>query len=261
MNRRKRRSSTTRRLHRSVGAAGAVFVLFMVLSGMVINHSNGLGLDQRHVSQPFLLSWYGLVAPEHIRGFPAGDDWIIYAGSQVFLNDMQVSTVSNGIGAVAYDQMLIAASSDELLLLDTNGQLIERQPWGPPGAGPIDSIGLRPDGTVVVKSTGQLWLADAELLGWQAAKETVLNPTWSTSESAPQPLIQRITEQYRGEGPSLERVLLDFHSGRIFGPIGVFIYDLLALVVGFLSISGLVLWIRGKRNGKRNGKRSDGVGS
>jgi len=256
MNRKKRRASIIRRLHRSLGAAAAVFILFMVLSGMVINHSNGLGLDQRHVSQPYLLSWYGLDAPDQIHSFAAGGNWISFAGSQLFLDDSHISSVSNGAGAVFSNNMLIAASSDELLLLDTSGQLIERQPWGPPEAGPIESIGLLPDGTVVVKSTDRIWLADAELLSWQAAKETISNPTWSVSGPAPLPLIQTITQQYRGEGLSIERVLLDFHSGHIFGPIGVFIYDLLALAVGFLSISGLILWIRGKHNGKRsNGVR------
>ena len=252
MNRKKRHISTIRRLHRSLGAAAAIFILLMVLSGMVINHSNGLGLDQRHVSQPFLLGWYGLDAPEQIHSFAARDNWISFAGSQLFLDDSQISSVSNGVGAVFSNNMLIAASSDELLLLDTSGQLIERQPWSPPEAGPIESIGLLPDGTVVVKSTDQLWLADAELLGWQPAKETISKPIWSVSEPAPLPLIQTITQQYRGEGLSIERVLLDFHSGHIFGPIGVFVYDLLALAVGFLSISGLVLWVRGRRNGKRS---------
>ena len=252
MDHKKRRASTIRRLHRSLGVAAAIFILFMVISGMVINHSNGLGLDQHHVSQPFLLGWYGLDAPEQIHSFTARDNWISYAGSQLFLDDSHITSVSNGVGAVFSNNMLIAASSDELLLLDTSGQLIERQSWGPPEAGPIESIGLLPDGTVVVKSTGQLWMADAELLGWQPAKETISKPTWSTSEPAPLPLIQTITQQYRGEGLSVERVLLDFHSGHIFGPMGVFIYDLLAVAVGFLSISGLVLWIRGRRNGKRS---------
>jgi hypothetical protein len=254
MNRKKRPASTIRRLHRSLGAAAAVFILLMVLSGIVINHSNSLGLDQRHVSQPFLLGWYGLYAPEQIHSFATGDNWISFAGSQLFLDGSQISSVSNGVGAVFSNNMLIAASSDVLLLLDGSGQLIERQPWGPPEAGPIESIGLLPDGNVVVKSTGQLWTADAELLSWQPAKETISNPTWSTSEPTPPPLIQTITQQYRGEGLSVERLLLDFHSGHIFGPIGVFIYDLLALAVGFLSISGLVLWIRGRRNGKRGGR-------
>ena len=64
---------------------------------------------------------------------------------------------------------------------------------------------------------------------------------------------QNILRQYRGHGLSLERLLLDFHSGRIFGPAGVVIYDLLALVLGFLAISGLVLFLRGRRNGAGNG--------
>ncbi len=63
-------------------------------------------------------------------------------------------------------------------------------------------------------------------------------------------LQQAITRVYRGEGLSLERLLLDLHSGRIFGSIGVLVYDLLALALGFLSISGLVLWFRSRRNGK-----------
>ena len=48
---------------------------------------------------------------------------------------------------------------------------------------------------------------------------------------------------------SLERLLLDLHSGRFFGSAGVLVYDVLALAIGFLAISGLILWIRGRRNG------------
>jgi uncharacterized iron-regulated membrane protein len=49
----------------------------------------------------------------------------------------------------------------------------------------------------------------------------------------------------------MERLILDLHSGRIFGPVGILIYDLLAVIVGFLAISGVIFWFRGRRNGKR----------
>jgi len=251
MNNKKRRASTTRRLHRSLGAGAALFVVFMVLSGLAINHSNGLGLDQRHVSQPFLLSWYGLGVPETIQSYRTGNDWISFAGSQLYLNDNPVSTVSGGVGAVFNGDMLIAAGSDELLLLNPAGELIERLPWDPAGKGPIEAIGLLENEVVVVQSASRLWLADAQLLNWQRADGSIINPQWSFSELAPDALQQTITQRYRGNGLSLERLLLDFHSGRIFGPIGVFVYDLLALAVGFLAMSGLVLWIRSRRNGKR----------
>jgi hypothetical protein len=249
--RKTKKASTMRRLHRLFGAGAAIFVIFMVLSGIAINHSNGLGLDKRHLSQPFLLSWYGLDGPEEIHSFAVGNDWLSFAGSQMYLNDLPVETVSNGVGAVINGDLLVAAGSDELLLLDQAGQLIERTPWDSAGADVIESIGVFADGTVVVQSANQLWVTDAELLNWQPAEETNIAPRWSSSEPVPLNLREAITQQYRGNGPSLERVLLDFHSGRIFGSIGLLVYDLLALAVGFLAISGVILWWRGRRNGKR----------
>jgi hypothetical protein len=143
--RKKKKASTMRRLHRTFGAGAALFIILMVLSGIAINHSGGLGLDKRHLSQPFLLSWYGLDGPEQIHSFAVGNDWLSFAGSQLYLNDMPVETISNGVGAVINGDLLVAAGSDELLLLDRAGQLIERSPWGPPGADVIESIGVFAD--------------------------------------------------------------------------------------------------------------------
>jgi hypothetical protein len=73
---------------------------------------------------------------------------------------------------------------------------------------------------------------------------------WAAPGVAPDTLQQAIARHYRGSGPSLERFLLDLHSGRIFGSVGILIYDLLALAIAFLALSGLLLWVRGKRNSK-----------
>jgi len=251
MARKKRPASAIRRLHRSLGAFAALFVIFMVLSGILINHSNGLGLDQQRVEQGFLLDWYGFGKPDNLRSFAVGDNWLSFAGSQLYLNDKPVTTLSGGIGAVFNGDLLIVSGSDELLLLDLDGNLIERLPWDSIGTSPIESIGLHENTLVAVKSSGQLWLADAELINWQQARETTAFAEWSLSVPTPETLRQTITRHYRGEGLSLERVLLDLHSGRIFGSVGIFVYDLIALALGFLAISGLILWVRSKRNGKR----------
>jgi len=250
MTRKKHRLSATRRWHRSVGASSAVFVIFMVFSGLAINHANSLGLDRSHVSQSFLLDWYGLGEPESIKSFAIEENWLSFAGSQVYLDGEQVSTLSGGVGAVFNGGMLIAAGSDELLLLDREGGLIERLPWEQPGSISIESIGLLGDGSVSVKTGDRLWLADAQLLQWQSVNKATVTPTWSAPASAPGAIHLAITQQYRGAGLSLERLLLDLHSGRFFGSAGVLVYDLLALAIGFLAISGLILWARGRRNGK-----------
>ena len=83
---RNRKNSLARRLHRSFGAGAAIFVLFMVLSGIAINHSNDLGLDQRPVVQTLLLDWYGLDKPKVLRLY-LQDAPPYYLGTEIFNYD------------------------------------------------------------------------------------------------------------------------------------------------------------------------------
>jgi hypothetical protein len=255
--RRKRKSSATRRWHRLFGAGAALFLTFLVISGLVLNHSHSLGLAKRHLTPSFLLSWYGLGEPKEIRSFELGNDWLSFAGSQVYLNNRAVGTIVDGVAAIAAGGLLVIAGKQELLLFDTQGNLVERQTWSPPGGGTVEALGRKKTGAVLIRSNGELWQADREMLTWNS-HEGAENPVqWSTPAKAPDSLRQEITEHYRGDSLSLERFLLDIHSGRFFGPVGVLIYDLIALALGFLAISGLVLWARGRRNGRRNGVRQE----
>jgi len=253
MGHKKSRISAWRRLHRTLGASAAAFILFMAFSGMVINHAQDLGLDRQHVSQALLLYWYGLTGPEEFHSYAAGDQWISFAGSNAYFNGQYISELPNGVGAVFTGEMLIAAGSNGFLLLDPQGGLIEKLPWEHPETGPVESIGLLENGSVLVKSATGMWLADAQLLQWQPADASggKTSPAWSDSAPEPRTIRQSVIQQYRGAGLSLERLILDLHSGRIFGPVGILIYDLLAVIVGFLAISGVIFWFRGRRNGKR----------
>jgi uncharacterized iron-regulated membrane protein len=132
--------------------------------------------------------------------------------------------------------------------------MIERLPWAEPGTGLIDAIGHHETGELVVRSAGQVWMADAQLLEWKQLEPAPDTSSCSFPQEAPAALQKTILQQYSGKGLSLERLLLDAHSGRIFGPLGVIIYDLIALSLGSLALSGLVLWWRVRRNGQRNGQ-------
>ena len=244
---RNQKISAIRRKHRSVGALAAAFALFLVLSGILINHANGLGLDQRHVSNPYLLKLYGIKAPDSIRSYRLEDDWLSFAGSRLYFNATAMAQIPDGIGAVASGQWIIVGGRDELLLFDRQGQLVERMSWQQAGA--VESIGLTGDGRLAVKSTAGLWLTDEQLLAWQRLDDDRAAVRWAAPEPAPATLRQAITRHYQGDGLSVERLLLDLHSGRVFGPLGILVYDLLALAIAFLALSGLVLWFRNRRNG------------
>ena len=241
-------------MHRSIGAIAAVFVVFLVLRGLALNHSHRLGLDQQHVAPAVLLRWYGLGEPVHLQSFAVENQWLSFAGSQLYLNGDNVATTSDGVGAVANGDWLVAATSEELLWLNRDGGWIERIPWDKSGENLIDAIGHHESGALAVRSAGQTWLADAQLLEWKQLEPAPDTSLWSSPQEAPAAVQKAILQQYRGKGLSLERLLLDAHSGRIFGPAGVIIYDLLALALGSLALSGLVLWWRVRRNGQGNGQ-------
>jgi uncharacterized iron-regulated membrane protein len=43
-------------------------------------------------------------------------------------------------------------------------------------------------------------------------------------------------------------VMLDAHSGRIFGDLGVLFMDIVAIMLILLSVSGIYIWLRYARS-------------
>lgn len=250
--RKKKRKSLTRRLHRTIGASAALFVLIIVLSGLALNHSDDFGLSETHVTSSFLSQWYGLGGDGDIRSYPAGDHWLSIAGTQLYFDDRPVASLVDAVGAVSGGEILLAAGGSELILLDRQGRLIEKMAWEHPG--PIVSVGRLPDGTPALGTASGTWVADEQFLHWRPAIADGADPAWSVATPAPAEITEAVSGQYRGRGLSLERLLLDLHSGRIFGSFGRLFFDAVAVAIGFLAVSGLIVWFRGRKNG--NARRS-----
>ena len=248
MARKGNRASAVRRLHRGLGTLAALYLLAMAVSGWLINHSRELGLAGRFVTSETLQRWYGLEAPDHIAGYPVGDDWLSFAGPTLYLNHVEVATLAGGRGAVRHDSLLVIAGSDSSLLLDKQGRLVERVPWEQ--AGEIEALGTA-GGSLFIRSGDATWAADAQLLGWQRLPGPPGEIGWSTPGTIPEDIRTSIVAAYRGRGLSVERLVQDVHSGRLFGPAGIWVNDLLALVVMSMAVSGLMLWLRAKPRSRR----------
>ena len=48
----------------------------------------------------------------------------------------------------------------------------------------------------------------------------------------------------------LDRVLLDIHSGRFFGTVGKWVYDITVVGVLILSVTGFILFFRTRRRNR-----------
>ena len=64
----------------------------------------------------------------------------------------------------------------------------------------------------------------------------------------PPDVAPEMAEEYRGKGITLEKFILDLHSGAIIGLPGKILSDLAALAIIFLSATGVYsLWKRKKK--------------
>ncbi|HED18424.1 MAG TPA: PepSY domain-containing protein, partial [Gammaproteobacteria bacterium] len=48
--------------HRYMGVGAAAFMLVIAVTGVLLNHTEGLQLDSRHVQSNWILDWYGIQA-------------------------------------------------------------------------------------------------------------------------------------------------------------------------------------------------------
>lgn len=229
--------------HRYVGVTAALFVMVLAVSGLMLNHTGRLGLDARFVQADWLLDWYGIGAPEHVVAWAAGKHWVSQWDGQLFLDTRALGSDAQALrGALDLGDMLVLATDSRLLLLTPAGERIEVLDSAHGVPANIAALGLSDAGRVVVRAGGELYVGDAQL-GTLRGPVSLPAPRWSRSGTLPSAMHETLLARYRGNGLSLERVMLDVHSGRILGAWGVYVMDGAALLMLFLAGSGIWLWI------------------
>lgn len=233
-----------RRLHRTVGLCAAVFLLVLAGSGIALNHTEALGLDRRFVGAEWLLDWYGMPVPEFGPSFEVDDRNVTQLGSHIYLDDTEVMRgVTLLTGAARTGSQTVFGTADSLVVVDRDGRVIDRIGLDVARIGQVKRLAVI-DERVVVEALGlhTIELESGTVSRMNPNSETSLS--WSESEPVPLELARRLTERYRGEGLSLERLLLDLHSGRVLHLSGQVLTDLAALAMILLALSGFWMWWR-----------------
>ncbi len=240
--------------HRWVGLVAALFVIVLAGTGLALNHTEALELDSRHVRSAWLLDWYGISLPDTVPAWHAGDHWISQWERHLYLDSRDLGEHPEGRlhGAVADGDWLIVALEHALLLLTADGQLVEKLPQSelPGGLRGVALVHGRP---VLITSAGH-FMSDDDLVSWQPLPDAAVSPV--APAALPAELSEGIAGQWRGNGLTLERVLLDVHSGRILGQAGVYLMDAAAALLLFLSLSGGGIWIVRSVRNRRRGQHS-----
>ncbi|MCG8324493.1 MAG: PepSY domain-containing protein [Thiotrichales bacterium] len=228
------------RWHRRLGITVVLIVLLLVVTGILLNHTTELELDQRFVSAGWMLNWYE-VKPQHPPiSYRADDITISQVGERIYFNVTEIySGVQSLHGAVAVDGMIILGHDDRLLLLNGQGTIIEQLDGMDGVPSGMRRIGLD-RGKIVIRAAHGDYRLDLDRIHWN--EEDGLDAAWSEPVEMEADLTAALLDQYRGRGLTLERVLLDLHSGRSLGHWGVWLFDLAAALLFLLGVSGIWMW-------------------
>lgn len=240
-----RRGSALLRWHRRIGLVAAALVVILALSGVALNHTTALGLDRQAVTAPWLLDWLGAESKAEMHGYKVGQHQVTVLEDRVFFDGAMIAQRLDGIvGAVETANAIAVAGRTEILLLAENGDLIERISALPT---PITGIGVTPDGRLAVAIAPDLvFTADASLLQWQQVRDSRID--WTTTSLIPDAIGKQVLQAYGGADVSMERIILEVHSGRIFGSYGPWLMDGAAILLLLLAVTGMIGWSR-SRNG------------
>lgn len=127
--------------HRRLGLLALLLVFVLSITGIMLNHTEALKLDERTVSSDILMDWYGINPQGQALKFSTTSHWLAHWDQQLFLNGERLQMSAQTVhGMVETADMLAVALERQLLLIDFDGEVIELMPM--PQQAAIKRIGL-----------------------------------------------------------------------------------------------------------------------
>ena len=155
--------------------------------------------------------------------------------------------VKNGLGETLY-----VATNDKLTLLSTEGVVIEEQSGFMLPVGHIRNLGLyEQGGESYLALQGENTYITEDGLTWNEFDKPD-QVRWSALETLSEGAKADV-EPYAHPTVALEQVLIDLHSGRLFGSFGSTLINLVGVAAVLLSISGV--WMTWRTNRMRNSRQ------
>jgi len=230
------------RWHRRIGVSAGVFIIWIASSGIILNHSIGLGLDKIAIRNTALANWYGFAVTLPVTVYNNENHWLATSKQQLILDGKLLnSSQSDTLGMVATSNMLVIANANSMLLLGQDGSLIDSLNNHDLPVLEIHKLGIGCNGFVIQDKTKVFVSNDG--LSWSRCEQSV---DWSTAQPINPSQLAR-AKKLLVPAISLDKLLLDLHTGVFFGRVGRAVVDIIGICLLLLAISGTWIFIRQKR--------------
>ncbi|MCW9046760.1 MAG: PepSY domain-containing protein [Gammaproteobacteria bacterium] len=226
--------------HRRIGLAALLLIFILSITGIMLNHTEYLKLDETIVESDLILNWYNINPQGVPVNYKAGDSWVSQWNQQLFFNGLNFSSHKEKLqGLVKIDDIIAIALEKFVLLIDNEGEIIELMPVT--FSLPIKKIGITDNKIALLDTANNFYISNSDFTNWQTDELATTN--WAIPFALSETQISTLKKSYRGQGLNLERVILDLHSGRLFNDKwGIYIMDISALLMMLLGISGFWVW-------------------
>ncbi len=214
--------------HRRIGVVMGIFLLWMLVTGVIINHANDLQLDKKAVNSSFWLKWYGLSSAEPQK---IGQQSLVLNQQGLWLNSQNLGECSSLVGVAHFSQETVLVCPEHILLLTPTGELVDHIDKSRGLMIRAEKVAIDNQHLVVMDHNQQLYQLDTQTLSFNAFQASANPLNWQAVQ-APQAQL------------SYEQWLLDAHSGRLLGQWGKWLVDGLSLFLMILIFSG---WYLAKR--------------
>lgn len=246
-----------RQWHKRAGVAAFLFMIWLGVSGFLINQSSDWGYDTTRIDWSWITGLYGLRASPPSEGFASDAYWLAKAGDTTTLNGVALTydtpmPLGFVVSTAGGEALLYMATRESLYLMTPDGTLYDRLDSPIIPLRELRRLGTTPS-AVVIEGPEQAFGSPDGGLSWSPLEPTALAEVqWS--EKTPLSDAQRTDlEPYSRPSMSLEQTLLDLHSGRIFGDVGVWVVNIVGILAVWLGVSGV--WMTWRISRQMNSRR------
>jgi hypothetical protein len=239
----KRRS---RPWHRVLGMIAVLPLIWVMLTGVMLNHTLDWKLDRIQLNHPWILSAYGMTPTGEPVGLTAGSHQIAEWDGQIFLDAKPLEVSGSLIGAVADGDGIAVVTSSAILRLDASGSIVELLDGASIPAAPLQAVAHQ-DGKTLLRNAdgwheaGVDWLDFTERDEDAEFVEQMLSPLENETART------RLRTAWTHGGLPASRVVLDLHAGKFLGAFSKYFYDVVAVCTLWLCLTGVILFVRKPR--------------
>ena len=233
-----------RKWHRKLGILAAFFLIFLSVTGIALNHTDELTLAHHPVKNEWLLNHYGIKPPTDIRFYHQNN--LLVTNNLAWLDKQLLLESDEAIITMGlFNDIIFIITENIIYLYNEQGQLIDQLDSSMGIPQNISHVSIS-NSYLLVKTPQGYFQTDADFFDWQVIN-TLIEPEWLTHSEVSLTEKSAAIIKYKSQYLNWERIILDTHSGRFFGYIGVLFMDMVGILLILLSLSGIYIWIRYSR--------------